>query len=324
MTKIIGLGNALVDIIVFIDEDELLEKLDLPKGSMQLVDIEKSSMIRKACEHLPSSFASGGSAANTIYGLAKLGVETSFIGKIGKDDYGRIFKEDLEKSNIKPVLLTSDTHSGRAVALISPDRERTFATHLGAAIELDADDLHTDHFSGHDIFHIEGYIVQNNELLEKAVKLAKENGMDISLDLASYNVVEDNLEFLRYIVKEYVDIVFANEEESKSFTGKEPLEALNELAEFCRIAVVKIGKEGSLVKSGEDVFKIDAIDVELVDTNGAGDIYAAGFLYGLSRGWSLDKCGKTGAILAGKIIEISGARLDETGWEKAMKLIVSI
>ena len=324
MTKIIGLGNALVDIIVFIDEDELLEKLDLPKGSMQLVDIEKSSMIRKACEHLPSSFASGGSAANTIYGLAKLGVETSFIGKIGKDDYGRIFKEDLEKSNIKPVLLTSDTHSGRAVALISPDRERTFATHLGAAIELDADDLHTDHFSGHDIFHIEGYIVQNNELLEKAVKLAKENGMDISLDLASYNVVEDNLEFLRYIVKEYVDIVFANEEESKSFTGKEPLEALNELAEFCRIAVVKIGKEGSLVKSGEDVFHIDAIDVELVDTNGAGDIYAAGFLYGLSRGWSLDKCGKTGAILAGKIIEISGARLDETGWEKAMKLIVSI
>ncbi|MBE9485229.1 MAG: adenosine kinase [Bacteroidetes bacterium] len=324
MTKIIGLGNALVDIIVFIDEDELLEKLDLPKGSMQLVDIEKSSMIRKACEHLPSSFASGGSAANTIYGLAKLGVETSFIGKIGKDDYGRIFKEDLERSNIKPVLLTSDTHSGRAVALISPDRERTFATHLGAAIELDADDLHADHFSGHDIFHIEGYIVQNNELLEKAVKLAKENGMDISLDLASYNVVEDNLEFLRYIVKEYVDIVFANEEESKSFTGKEPLEALNELAEFCRIAVVKIGKEGSLVKSGEDVFHIDAIDVELVDTNGAGDIYAAGFLYGLSRGWSLDKCGKTGAILAGKIIEISGARLDETGWEKAMKLIVSI
>ena len=324
MTKIIGLGNALVDIIVFIDKDELLEKLDLPKGSMQLVDIEKSSMIRKVCEHLPSSFASGGSAANTIYGLAKLGVETSFIGKIGKDDYGRIFKEDLEKSNIKPVLLSSDTLSGRAVALISPDRERTFATHLGAAIELNADDLHKDHFSGHDIFHIEGYIVQNNELLEKAVKLAKENGMDISLDLASYNVVEDNLEFLRYIVKEYVDIVFANEEESKSFTGKEPLEALSELAEFCRIAVVKIGKEGSLIKSGEDVFHIDAIDVELVDTNGAGDIYAAGFLYGLSRGWSLDKCGKAGAILAGKIIEISGARLDETGWEKAMKLIVSI
>ncbi|MCK4569704.1 MAG: adenosine kinase [Bacteroidales bacterium] len=324
MTKIIGLGNALVDIIVFIDEDELLDKLELPKGSMQLVDIEKSSKIREACEHLPSSFASGGSAANTIYGLAKLGVETSFVGKIGKDDYGRIFKEDLEKSNIKPVLLSSNTHSGRAVALISPDRERTFATHLGAAIELDADELQLHHFTGHDIFHIEGYIVQNNELLEKAVKLAKENGMDVSLDLASYNVVEDNLEFLRYIVKKYVDIVFANEEESKSFTGKEPVEALNELAEFCRIAVVKIGKEGSLVKSGEDFFQIDAIKVKLVDTNGAGDIYAAGFLYGLSRGWTLDKCGKAGAILAGKLIEISGARLDETGWEKAMKLIVSI
>ena len=111
MAKIIGLGNALVDIIVFIEDDALLENLELPKGSMQLVDIEKSGEIRKACEHLHSSFASGGSAANTIYGLAKLGVDTSFIGKIGKDDYGEIFKNDLIKSSINPILLISDTHS---------------------------------------------------------------------------------------------------------------------------------------------------------------------------------------------------------------------
>jgi sugar/nucleoside kinase (ribokinase family) len=288
---------------------------------MQLVDIDKSAEIRKACEHLPSSFASGGSAANTIYGLAKLGVETSFIGKIGPDDYGNIFREDLLKSNIKPILLMSETHSGRAVALISPDTERTFATHLGAAVELGPDDLNPDHFAGHDFFHIEGYLVQNHALLEKALKLAKEQGMEVSLDLASFNVVEENLDFLRHIVKDYVDIVFANEEEAKSFTGKEPDEALDELAKICKIAVVKIGKEGSLIKSEDSKFRVPAINAKVVDTNGAGDIYAAGFLFGLSNGWALDKCAKTGGILAGKIIEIIGARLDEAGWEKARAML---
>lgn len=321
MAKIIGMGNALVDIIVFLDDDTLLDKLELPKGSMQLVDIHKSGQVRKESEHLESSFASGGSAANTIYGLAKLGLETGFIGKTGKDDYGRIFKEDLEKSNIRPVLFLSDTHSGRAVALISPDKERTFATHLGAAIELCAEDLSPEHYTGYDYFHIEGYLVQNHELLEKALKIAKEKGMLVSLDLASYNVVDENLDFLKYIVEEYVDIVFANEEEAKSFTGKAPEEALNELASICKIAVVKTGKDGSMVKSGDKQFSISAIDASVIDTNGAGDIYAAGFIYGLIQGWPLDKCAMTGGILAGNIIEITGARLNEEGWEKALKMI---
>lgn len=324
MSKIIGIGNALVDIIVFIDNDSLLEKLELPKGSMQLVDIEKSTAIRAACEHLDLSFASGGSAANTIYGLSKLGAETSFIGKIGKDDYGRIFKEDLVKSNINPILLSSDTHSGRAVALISPDKERTFATHLGAAVELGADDLISDYFKGHDYMHIEGYMVYNNALLEKAVKLAKENGLQISIDMASYNVVEDNLEFLQYIVRDYVDIVFANEEEARSFTGKEPEEALEIFSSLCDVAVVKTGKNGSIVKQGVNKFKIDAIKANVIDTNGAGDIFASGFLYGLSQGWDIDKCGRAGSVLAGNIIEKTGARLDEDGWKKAGKMLQSI
>lgn len=318
MAKIIGLGNALVDIIVFIENDSLLVDLELPKGSMTLVDFQKSTAIRKAFEHLDFSIASGGSAANTIHGLAKLGIETSYIGKIGEDDYGNIFRSDLVKSHIHPILLPSETHTGRAVALISPDRERTFATHLGAAIELSAEDLDAEQFKGHDYFHIEGYAVQNNELLEKAVRLAKDDGLMISLDLASYNVVEDNLEFLKYIVRDYVDIVFANEEEAKAFTGKEPEEALDALADICKIAIVKTGKSGSMIKSEGLIYNIDATDASVVDTNGAGDIYAAGFLYGLAKDLPLDDCGKAGAILAGKIIEIIGARLDEKGWKQAM------
>ena len=321
MANIIGLGNALVDIIVFIDNDNLLEELELPKGSMQLVDIERSGRIRKACENLPQSFASGGSAANTIHAVARLGADASFIGKIGKDDYGTIFREDLEKHNIRPILYYSDTHSGRAVALISPDKERTFATHLGAAIELSSDDIQIEHFTGHSIFHIEGYTVQDHALLEKTLAIARDQGMTISIDMASYNVVEENLEFLQYIVKEYVDIVFANEEEAKSFTGKNPEEALHAIADMCKIAVVKVGKDGSMVKAGEDVYRIPAIPAEVKDTNGAGDIYAAGFLYGYSQDWPLDKCAAAGGILAGKLIEITGARLSDEGWEKAMEMI---
>ncbi|HSG67810.1 MAG TPA: adenosine kinase [Bacteroidales bacterium] len=324
MPGILGLGNALVDIIVFIDDDSILHTLELPKGSMTLVDIDKSNNIREICRHMETSFASGGSAANTIYGLARLGLETSLIGKIGMDDYGQIFRDELIKSSIKPLLLTSETHTGRAVALISPDRERTFATHLGAAIELNEDELHYDQFKGHEFFHIEGYIVQNNALLEKAVKLAKKSNLTVSLDLASYNVVEENLEFLRYIVRDYVDVVFANEEESRSFTGLEPEMALDMLASMSNIAVVKTGKNGSLVKSGNQKFRINALDARVVDTNGAGDIYAAGFLYGLSKGLPLDKCGRTGSLLAGKIIEIIGPRLDEKSWESALSTLPMI
>jgi sugar/nucleoside kinase (ribokinase family) len=321
MSRIIGLGNALVDIIVFLENDSLLEELELPKGSMQLVDIERSGKIRKACEHLPTSFASGGSAANTIHGLARLGIESSFIGKTGSDDYGKIFRDDLLKHNINPILFSSDIHSGRAVALISTDTERTFATHLGAAVDLSATDLLHDQFSGHDLFHIEGYIVQNHELLLKAVKIARAHDMDISIDMASYNVVEENLDFLMMIIRDYVDIVFANEEEARALTGKAPDEALDEIASLCRIAVVKTGKEGSMVKSGTEKHMVRAIEANVVDTNGAGDIYAAGFLFGLSNGWTLDKCAMAGAILAGKIIEVTGARLSEEGWEKALKML---
>ncbi|RLD31092.1 MAG: hypothetical protein DRI83_12985 [Bacteroidetes bacterium] len=123
------------------------------------------------------------------------------------------------------------------------------------------------------------------------------------------------------MVKDYVDIVFANEEEARAFTGKEPEEALEELAGLCKIAIVKTGKDGSLVKSGDDSYSIPAIEATVVDTNGAGDIYASGFLYGLSQGWPLDKCAACGSILAGKIIETTGARLNEEGWEKALSMI---
>ena len=321
MAKVLGIGNALVDIMTQLESDELLNDFSLPKGSMQLVDNESVKKVMSGTEHLEKKISSGGSAANTIHGLAKLNIETGFMGKVGNDEFGMFFENDLKESGISPKLYKSNTNSGHAVALISPDSERTFATFLGAAVELSADDLSSSHFKDFDYFHIEGYLVQNHDLIEKALKLAKENNLKVSLDLASYNVVEENLEFLKSIVEKYVDIIFANEEEAKAFTGKEPVEALNILAEKCEIAVVKIGSKGSLIKNGDDIFEIGIIDVNPKDTTGAGDLYASGFLFGLVKGFSLQRCGEIASILSGKVIEVIGAKMDNDRWEDVHKMI---
>ncbi|MBN1651015.1 MAG: adenosine kinase, partial [Bacteroidales bacterium] len=195
--KVLGLGNALVDIMIQLEDESLLQTFGLPKGSMQLVDKTKSDEVVKGTKHLKSSLAAGGSAANTINGLAKLGASCGFIGKIGKDEMGQFFVNDMKNSGIEPFFIQSKTESGRAVALVSPDSERTFATYLGASVELSDTDLKQSDFKGYDYLHIEGYLVQNHALIEKALQLAKAEGLQVSLDLASYNVVEENLAFLQ-------------------------------------------------------------------------------------------------------------------------------
>ncbi len=321
MTKVLGLGNALVDALIRIDSDSVLDAHNLPKGSMQLVNWETAEKVLEATKHFDKSQASGGSAANTIHGLAKLGVATGFIGKIGKDEIGDFFKADLLDAKVEPLLKYTDSQTGLAVALVSPDSERTFATFLGAAVEISAADLKIEDFQAYDYFHIEGYLVQNYDLIETAVKLAKQAACKVTIDLASFNVVEDNLEFLTKIVKEYVDIVFANEEEAKAFTGKEPREALDAIAEMVDIAIVKIGSKGSMVKSKGKVYTAGVIDAESIDTTGAGDLYASGFIYGLTKGYELDRCAEIGSITAGNIIEVIGAKMNNERWDKIYSLI---
>ncbi len=318
MKKILGMGNALVDIMIPVGDEQVLGTLGLPKGSMQLVDREQSNHVLTTLKDYRKSHSAGGSAANTIHGLAMLGAATGYIGVVGEDDLGGFFVRDLIKAGVEPHLIHSEQETGRAIALVTPDSERTFATFLGAAIELSSS-LVTDHaslFSSYSIFHIEGYLVQNHDLIRTAVKLAKENGLKVSVDLASYNVVEANRDFLLEIISGYADIVFANEEEAKALTGLDPGEALHAIGEMAEIAVVKTGRNGSLVKSAGEVIPIGVIDVTPVDTTGAGDLYASGFLYGLSRGMPLQRCGELGAVLAGNVIEFVGAKMPDDRWRE--------
>ena len=321
MTKILGMGNALVDILAQLENDQTLKNFALPKGSMQLVDAERSKEILTGISQLEKKISSGGSAANTIHGLAKLGINTGFVGTVGEDRWSDLFRNDMESHKIDPILFISNSESGRAVALISPDSERTFATYLGAAAELNPEQITLELFRGYHIFHMEGYLVQNHDLVRKAFQLAKQENLKISLDLASYNIVDENVNFLREVTEQYVDILFANEEEAKSFTGKLPDEALNKMSEMCEIAVVKTGKSGSLVKRQHEIHRIGILEVESIDTTGAGDLYASGFLYGLVNNLPLDKCGEIAAMLSGKVIEVIGAKMEESQWQEIRDLL---
>ena len=316
MKKILGLGSALVDIMTQIPNEQILKELNLPKGSMTYVDAQTSVSIGEKLAYLGSQMASGGSAANTMSGLAKLGIEAGFLSKIGNDEVGRFFEKQMTETHVKPLMLKSETPSGRVQALVTADGERTFATCLGAAAEMCADDIKPELFEGWDIFYVEGYLVANPTMLRKAIETAKKQGMTIAIDLASYNVVEESRDFLLELINNYVDIVFANEKEAFALTGMEPEAALHYLAKRCDIAVVKVGAKGAFVQRGNEITTIPPMEAEVVDTTGAGDMWAAGFLTGLVKGEDLQKCGMMGAIVAKNIIEVVGAKMDEARWEK--------
>lgn len=312
--SVLGVGNALVDVISVMENDKILDDFKLPKGSMTLVDANLSKQIYDAAYFKNREISTGGSVANTIRTLANLGGKGGYMGKIGKDKLGSIFREEFEKLHINTHLFYSENDTGRVMGLVSPDSERTMATYLGAAAELLPSDFNPDIFKPYDFFYMEGYLVQNHELIETGVRMAKQEGLKVAIDLASFNIVEANLSFLQHIIEKYVDIVFANEEEAKAFTGLEPELALVEISKMCETAVVKTGKEGSLLKQGAQSFKIASIEANALDTTGAGDSYAAGFFYGLSQGFALQKCGIIAAYISGKVVEVMGANLPAWQW----------
>lgn len=320
MKKVLGLGNALTDVLLQVSEDDLRE-LNLAKGSMSLINMQDMERIQMRFASVRKRMVAGGSASNTINTIAALGGKTAFIGKIGNDEVGDFYREDMIKNGVKPLLLSSESQmSGCSIVLITPDGERTFATYLGAASDLHAEDIRKEAFSGYDIFHIEGYLVQDHELIETAIRMAKESGCMISLDLASYNVVNENHRFLRDLIRKYVDIVFANEDESFAYTHLNPEESVSKLAKECDIAVVKVGKRGSYVQQGENMYHIGAITTSCTDSTGAGDLYAGGFLHALSDGFDLRRCGEIGTIAAGRVVEIIGTKLSDETWDEIRRI----
>ena len=316
MKRILGIGNALVDVLTKVDNEQILSELHLPKGSMQLLSTEAYAEVTRRMLALPTKLTTGGSACNTLLALSHLDAPTGMIGKIGDDENGRFFASYFAQRGISTRLLHDSRPTGVASTFITPDGQRTFGTYLGAAARLTADELQQARFEGYDYFYIEGYLVQNHDLVLRAIELAHAAGCEVCLDLASYNIVEADLDFFRALMPS-IDIVFANEQEAQALTGLEARAALDALAATCHIAGVKIGKHGVWACHGTEVAHCQARDVPVVvDTTAAGDYFAAGFMHALAAGEPLATCIARGSLLAGHIIEVVGTELPDATWQQ--------
>ena len=316
MKRILGIGNALVDVLTKVDNEQILSELHLPKGSMQLLSTEAYAEVTRRMQALPTKLTTGGSACNTLLALSHLDAPTGMIGKIGDDENGRFFASYFAQRGISTRLLHDSRPTGVASTFITPDGQRTFGTYLGAAAQLTADELQQAWFEGYDYFYIEGYLVQNHDLVLRAIELAHAAGCEVCLDLASYNIVEADLDFFRALMPS-IDIVFANEQEAQALTGLEARAAIDALAATCHMAVVKIGKHGVWACHGTEVAHCPARDVPVVvDTTAAGDYFAAGFMHALAAGEPLATCIARGSLLAGHIIEVVGTELPDATWQQ--------
>jgi len=318
---IVGIGSALVDILLQ-ESNEFLAATKAQKGGMTLVDAEKIDQIlvntKKSISQVP-----GGSACNTIIGIGNLTKNARFIGKRGNDELGAIFESALINHNVQPFLTQSTTPTGRVLSIITPDAQRTMFTYLGAASETKPEEITAEKIGEAALVHIEGYLLFNETLLLKALKTAKEVGALISLDLASFTVVEASKNILTEIVKEYVDILLANEDEARAYTGfSDELKALDKISENVTTSVVKIGKRGSYIKHNGIVTKTGILgNGDAIDTTGAGDLWASGFLYGLVNDFPIEKCGKIGAACGYEVCQVLGAHIQNDGWERIRNFI---
>ncbi|MCX7725688.1 MAG: adenosine kinase [Chitinispirillaceae bacterium] len=313
---IAAVGSALVDICL-IEEDSFLAATGATKGGMTLTTAEYIKKLLKSSLKQPEIVA-GGSASNTIQGIGKLGNPARFIGKRGNDDLGKLFEKELIKSGVEPLLQISEKPTGHVLSIITPDAQRTMFTFLGASAETNPKDITEKLFKDAALVHVEGYLLFNEELILKVLQVAKQADALISLDLASFTVVEKSKNLLDDLCEEFVDILIANEDEAKVFTGiSEEVKALEALAEKADCAVLKVGKRGSMISHNGKIFRIDRMgDGRAIDTTGAGDMWAAGFLFGIINGFSIETAGTLGSACGYEVCQVIGAKIPEEGWKR--------
>ena len=318
---IVGVGSALIDILAHEDEF-FLSKTGAIKGGMTYVNkefIDETLLLSSQ----PPSIVPGGSACNTVVGIGKLGGEARFVGKCGSGSMAEFFENDLKRQNVEAMLLRSGSPTGRVLSIITPDAQRSMFTFLGASAETKAQDIEQNFFANAAIVHIEGYLLFNPELILKVLKTAKSVGAWVSLDLASFNVVKESHAQLQHIIATYVDILIANEDEALAYTGHiDEALAIQAMAANVEIAVLKIGERGSLIARGGKILAIrPKTGAPIIDTTGAGDLWAAGFLYGLVNGYTLEKCGELGSACGYEVCRVVGTNISDAGWKRIKKLI---
>ena len=315
MAKIIGIGNALVDILVQLTDEKPLLDIGLTRGGMWHINEAQLQQLHARIAPLQPARATGGSAANTIHALTMLGNDTAYIGTVADDEPGRFFAQGLQRRGTEDHLhIAHDGHTGLATTFILPDGERTFATYLGVAPQIDTTTLHFQNITtqaGGDILHIEGYLVQDHDTVEEILRQAKAANLLVSYDLASWNIVENDRDFVRHLVEDYADIVFANEDEAAAYAATTDMQAaLDDIATHTQIAIVKVGKRGAMARCDSDKAFAQAEPCHnVIDTTAAGDFFAAGFLHGLMAQKPLTTCLRYGNSMAAQVIQVLGTNV---------------
>ena len=310
---IFGIGSPLIDLFIEAEDHHLIE-LNLKKGQMHLIDHETFSKLKTNLKQKPLKTSVAGDIVNTMMGVAAMGGRSVFLGKVGKDEYAPMFEEILLSDNIKPILARCDKfYTGQVISFVTKDAERTMTVHLGAAVGLKKEEAAFDDIKKSKFLYTSAYVLDSPDLKETvlhAFEIANKNNVKIAFDLADPGAVDRHVDEIKMILSDYADIVFANEVEAQKFTGKTPNEAIIDLSKFCEISVVKLGENGSLIRKGHQTIHHTIKKEKAVDTTGAGDLYAAGFLFGLTRTNDLEICAKVASLSSGKIVQQYGAKLN--------------
>ncbi|WP_269622529.1 adenosine kinase [Prochlorococcus marinus] len=309
---VVGIGNAIVDILIKTEDSFLLEN-SLPKGNMKLInETEAEYLYSKSGAGIETS---GGSAANTIAGLSKLGIKTGFIGRVREDQLGNIFMHDIRSTGVlfNTPIIKDGPSTARCLIYVTPDAERTMCTYLGASVFLDTKDLDLSLVRETKILYLEGYLWDQSSAksaLEISAKECKDYGGKVALSLSDSFCIERHRESFKRLIENHVDIIFANESEIISLYESEDFKAAMEIIRpKCKIAVLTRGKEGSVIIEKNNTYFIDSYNLgKAIDTTGAGDLYASGFLYGYTNNKDLQACGQLGAICSGHIVTQFGPR----------------
>lgn len=320
----VSLGNALTDVLLRLKSDRVLAETRIRKGAMDMIGEEQMTGIRKSLEGSEKKLSPGGSACNVVRAMARLGAKTGFIGKIGSDDAGLYYEDEVTKAGVVPHFIKTEGISGSCTVLISPDGERTMATFLGPAATITPDEIREDVLKDYHYIYIEGYLIVNEPLVRAAMQKAKQAGLRIALDLSNFNIVNAFKDLLSDIIPRYVDILFSNESEAEAFTGQKAEEAVRTLSSMAGIAVVTLGKNGALIAQNGTIVKVEAEGGKPVDTTGAGDHFAAGFLFGQIKKAGLEQCGRIGSLLAGYVIDTVGPEIPETCREEIISKVNDI
>lgn len=315
--EIVGVGSPIMDLLAPVPES-FLAHVRGEKGGMVLVDAEEMQHILARLEEVPAT-STGGSAANATLNAARLGLRTSFVGKLGNDDMARLYRSRFEALGVDASRFKyGAAPNARCLALVTPDAQRTMRTCLAAAMTLSPDEIAPDDFAGCQHAHIEGYLVFNQVLADAVLAAARAAGCTVSLDLSSFEVVEASRDWLFSQFARGIDVVFANEDEIRALfedgTNDYPNLA-RRLAGLGVIAAVKVGKAGAWIAAGDDLHRVEPVEVaEVVDTNGAGDAWAAGFLAGYTRRQLLPECGAIASLLGAETVRHMGPIIPDDAW----------